>query len=295
MTPPRRGDEGARGRSRTSGVRLQEPVLRPWSDARWCSLTSSRRDARRPGASGGSRTPVSASVERRRVRRTTKAVLFAAGARQMRTDGGENRKAAQEMHPDRAHSRTRKRPPRRCPGRPVVRRCGQTTGPPESPARNEDTPRYATGSTTCRCSRGSTGRRRSCWTGSRTALLLSVMSGWPTHRNVVDRGRPYAPSRVRTTPFPEFIGIPRQPGRSRSEERRTPFLHASSSHLRRGATPPPVEPTTRPPPAPARPRRCSRPGRHSTAWHTFLRGARRRRPGRPVGAVGALGAVGGDR
>src|SRR5690606_23325904 len=129
--------------------------------------------------------------------------------------------------PDRVHSRTRKRPPRRCPGRPVVRRCGQTTGPPESPARNEDTPRYATGSTTCRCSRGSTGRRRSCWTGSRTALLLSLMSGWPTHRNVVDRGRPYAPSRVRTTPFPEFIGIPRQPGRSRPEERRTPFLHVT--------------------------------------------------------------------
>src|SRR5690606_33114626 len=50
-------------------------------------------------ASGGSRTPVSASVERRRVRRTAKAVLFAVGARQIRTDGGEKGKAAREMHP----------------------------------------------------------------------------------------------------------------------------------------------------------------------------------------------------
>src|SRR5690606_2583031 len=188
--------------------------------------------------------------------------------------------------PDRVHSRTRKRPPRRCPGRPVVRRCGQTTGPPESPARNEDTPRYATGSTTCRCSRGSTGRRRSCWTGSRTALLLSLMSGWPTHRNVVDRGRPYAPSRVRTTPFPEFIGIPRQPGRSRPEEHRTPFLHVAEqpSPARRQPAPGRAHDATTP--RPCSPAQVARPGRLSTAWHTFLPEAGCRHPGRPVGAVG---------
>lgn len=179
MTPPRAGRRGARGRTRTPDARLRKPALCPLSYARWCSLTSSRRDARRPGALGGSRTPVSASVERRRVRWTTKAVLFTAGARQMRADGD----GAEWQHDkctllERIHAQEKSRPGD-VPGRPVVRRCGQTTGPPESPARNEDTLRYATGSTTRGCSQGSTGRRRSCWTGSRTALLLSVMSGGP--------------------------------------------------------------------------------------------------------------------
>ena len=179
MTPPRAGRRGARGRTRTPDARLRKPALCPLSYARWCSLTSSRRDARRPGALGGSRTPVSASVERRRVRWTTKAVLFhrrrTTNARRRRT----SRMAAREMRPGRAHSCTRKRPPRRCPGTACRTTLGQTTGPPESPARNEDTLRYATGSATRGCSQGSTGRRRSCWTGSRTALLLSVMSGGP--------------------------------------------------------------------------------------------------------------------
>lgn len=179
MTPPRTGRRGAHGRTRTPDARLRKPALCPLSYARWCSLTSSRRDARRPGALGGSRTPVSASVERRRVRWTTKAVLFTADARQMRADGDR----AEWQHDKctlvgRIHAQEKGRPGD-VPGRPVERRCGQTTGPPESPARNEDTLRYATGSTTRDCSQGSTGRRRSCWTGSRTALLLSVMSGGP--------------------------------------------------------------------------------------------------------------------
>lgn len=179
MTPPRAGRRGARGRTRTPDARLRKPALCPLSYARWCSLTSSRRDARRPGALGGSRTPVSASVERRRVRWTTKAVLFTTAhdkcAPTANEQNGSTRKCTR---PGRIHARE-KRPPRRCPGTACRTTLGQTTGPPESPARNEDTLRYATGSATRGCSQGSTGRRRSCWTGSRTALLLSVMSGGP--------------------------------------------------------------------------------------------------------------------
>ena len=130
-----------------------------------------------------SRCPRRESNPRLRFRRAASCPLdhegsaFHAGARQRRTDGDGAEWQRDKCTLLGAHSRTRKRPPRRCPGTACRATLSQTTGPPESPARNEDTLRYATGSTTRGCSQGSTGRRRSCWTGSRTALLLSVMSG----------------------------------------------------------------------------------------------------------------------
>ncbi len=206
MTPPRLGRRGAHGRTRTPDARLRKPALCPLSYARWCSLTSSRRDARRPGALGGSRAPVSASVERRRVRWTTKAVLFTAGARQMRTDGGENREAAREMHPGRVHSRTRKRPPRRCPGRPVVTTlwsddrtagvAGEERGHAEIRHEQHD----------ARLLAGQDGTSPVLLDGFAHGTAPLGHVGWSTHRNVVDRGRPYAPFLNRTTPFLEFVG-----------------------------------------------------------------------------------------
>ena len=121
------------------------------------------------------------------------------------------------------------------PGRPVVRRCGQTTGPPESPARNEDTLRYATGSTTRGCSQGSTGRRRSCWTGSRTALLLSVMSGGPrTGMSSTEEDRTRL-SRSTQPHFPNSSGnsLTEVPHAGRRPTSRRPSCPQSSSYVLR--------------------------------------------------------------
>ena len=132
-----------------------------------------------------SRCPRRESNPRLRFRRAAscpldhEGMLFTTGARQMRAVGdGPEWQHDKCTLLGRIHAQEKGRPGD-VPGRPVVRRCGQTTGPPESPARNEDTLRYATGGTTRGCSQGSTGRRRSCWTSSRTVLLLSVMSGGP--------------------------------------------------------------------------------------------------------------------
>lgn len=206
MTPPRQGRRGARGRTRTPDARLRKPALCPLSFARWCSLTSSRRDARRPGALGGSRTPVSASVERRRVRWTTKAVLFTAGARQMRADGGGNRKAAREMHPDRAHSRTRKRPPRRCPGRPVVTTLWSDDRAAGVAGEERGHAEIHHGQHDARLLAGQDGTSPVLLDGFAHGTAPLGRVGWSTHRNVVDRGRPYAPFPIDTTPFLEFVG-----------------------------------------------------------------------------------------
>lgn len=204
MTPPRSGRRGARGRTRTPDVRLRKPALCPLSYARWCSLTSSRRDARRPGALGGSRTPVSASVERRRVRWTTKAVLFTAGARQMRADGDGEEWRRDKCTLRGAHSRTRKRPPRRCPGtacRTTLWSDDRTAGV-AGEERGHAEIRH--GQRDVRLLAGQHGTSPVLLDGFAHGTAPLGHVGWPTHRNVVDRGRPYAPFPIGTTPFPEF-------------------------------------------------------------------------------------------
>lgn len=181
------------------------------------------------------------------------------------------------MHPARGIHAQEKGRPGDVPGRPVVRRCGQTTGPPESPARNEDTLRYATGSTTRCCSQGSTGRRRSCWTGSRTALLLSVMSGGPrTGMSSTEEDR----TRLSRSTQPHFLN---STGILRPRLREPPGgPPADAFPARRGARAPCARwhPCLARRPPDATGGRLPRPGsvgwsrtEAGAAWHTFSAGA----------------------
>ncbi len=185
-------------------ARLRKPVLCPLSYARWCSLTSSRRDARRPGALGES-NPVSASVERRRVRWTTKAVRFTA----RRTTNARRRRrigmAARKTHPARAHSRTRKRPPRRCPGRPVVTTLWSDDRTAGVAGEERGHAEIRHGQHDARLLAGQDGTSPVLLDGFAHGTAPLGHVGWPTHRNVVDRGRPYAPFPNRTTSFLEFV------------------------------------------------------------------------------------------
>jgi hypothetical protein len=206
MTPPRAGRRGAHGRTRTPDARLRKPTLCPLSYARWCSLTSSRRDARRPGALGGSRTPVSASVERRRVRWTTKAVRFTAGARQMRADGGEwEWQHERRTRPGRIPAQEKSRPGD-VPGRPVVTTLWSDDRTAGVAGEERGHAEIRHGQRDARLLAGKHGTSPVLLDGFAHGTAPLVHVGWSTHRNVVDRGRPYAPFPNRTTPFLEFVG-----------------------------------------------------------------------------------------
>lgn len=238
MTPPRRGGEGARGRTRTPDARLRKPALCPLSYARWCSLTSSRRDARRPGALGGSRTPVSASVERRRVHWTTKADAFRPRrATNARAGARKRQDKMQQESPVHDGGRTKKAVPENSRNGPSIDDEGQTTGPPEPPAGQEEPRRSAEEGADRRCPRGSTERRSLGWTNSRTVLLLSISDG---RVHALRRGGPRKTVRaflMKHNPISRMAkNSTAQPPGSAAHQRALPrFPHAGRRARRRAA------------------------------------------------------------
>jgi len=108
--------------------------------------------------------------------------------------------------------------------------------------------------------------------------------GWPTHRNVVDRGRPYAPFPIDTTPFSEFDrnSLVGTSWAGRRPTGRRPFLPvAGLVHSPRPEEPSPPRAAFAQEAGDRLPRRGpageSRP-EAGVAWHTFLARAHRPSP-----------------
>jgi hypothetical protein len=167
-----------------------------------------------------------------------------------------------------------KRPPRRCPGRPVVTTLwsdDRTAGVADEERGHAE---IRHGQHDARLLAGQDGTSPVLLDGFAHGAAPLGRVGWPTHRNVVDRGRPYAPFPVGTTPFLEFVeefpdrGPPHRPEHppagSLSCPHRRPFLPRGRARTRAGRV---------------------------GAWHTFL-SAEVLAPGLPGGRPGLSAAPG---
>lgn len=295
MTPPRRGDEGARGRSRTSDVRLSGTGA-PAVERRALVLLNVEQTGRE-----ASRCLRRESNPRLRFRR-------AASCPSDREGSAFRRRRTTNTHRRRREGKgsTRNAPRTGCipaqeKGRPggvrdglsydaVVRRQDRRSRRRGTRTRR-DTPRAARRAAARGAARdvaGPAGRVRARHCSSR-----SCRGGPRTGMSSTEEDR----TRLRASAQPHFQNSSEFPG---NQAGRAPRNVARLSSTRRAAISGEAPPRPRSShdattPCPCSPAQVPPAGRLSTAWHTFLHGARRRRPGRPVGAVGALGAVGGDR
>ncbi len=192
-----------------------------------------------------------------------------------------------------------KRPPRRCPGQPVVTTLwsdDRTAGVADEERGHAE---IRHGQHDARLLAGQDGTSPVLLDGFAHGTAPLGRVGGSTHRNVVDRGRPYAPFPNRTTPFLEFVGESSTAARAPpGYPVCRPFLTADElAH-----PPPPCHPRlparpprrTRPPPPPSGLGRSgsgdlTRPMLGRLA-HFSPRGcAGPRRSGRSTGAVGGTG------
>lgn len=222
------------------------------------------------------------------------------GARQMRADGGELEwQHERRTRPGRIPAQEKGRPGD-VPGRPVVTTLwsdDRTAGVAGEERGHAET-RH--GQHDARLLAGQDGTSPVLLDGFAHGTAPLGRVGWPTHRNVVDRGRPYAPSPNRTTSFLEFVQ--ESPAETRAPPGYPacrPFLTADElARSPRNPAPraPPVRPPRRTQPSPPpsglggsdsgdRPRLKS--GRLA---HFSPRRRENSRPsGRPTGTVGGTG------